>query len=202
LKLTATHRALGDPAGWGASFGRELNLTEDRRAFSASGMPVLEGKHLHPHRIDLSVGSVRITRAAACRLLPSRPFDRSRLAYRDVTAATNRQTLIAALVPAGMVTTHSLFCLRNEWDARTQQTLSVILNSAVANFLIRLFVMSHVTTSLVEWLPVPERQRAVATLTGPRRGRHVDMAALVADLYGLTEEERALIGVPAAVPAI
>jgi hypothetical protein len=195
LKIAGAHRAAGDPAGWGARFGRELNLTDDRASFGASGMPVLEGKHLHPFQIDIPRGCHHISRARAGKLLPDRPFDRARLAYRDVTAATNHQTVIAAIVPAGMVTSHSLFCLRNDWDARTQQALCVILNSRVANFLIRLFVMSHLTTSLMEWLPLPDREKSVELL-GRRRmlaGRRRVAEALVADLYGLTEEERAAI---------
>ncbi|MEX2270764.1 MAG: N-6 DNA methylase [Vicinamibacterales bacterium] len=223
-KLARSHRALGDPLGWSASFGRELNLTEDRPSFGRSGMPVLEGKHVHPHRIDISGGCHRITRAAARRLLPHCPFDRPRLAYRDVTAATNRQTVIAAIVPAGMVTSHSLFCLRNDWDAPALQALCIILNSRVANFLIRLFVGSHLTTSLMEWLPVPERDRAVDGLAplapsgdfrsdgvkrsqprplfgaaavrrrgGDHRSEPEAVEAAVANLYGLTEDERAAI---------
>ena len=37
---------------------------------------------------------------------------RSRLAYRDVASSTNRLTLIAAIVPPGVLTTHTLFCSR------------------------------------------------------------------------------------------
>jgi len=191
LKLAARHRGLGDPLGWGASFGRELNLTDDRRAFTTSGMPVLEGKHLHPFRVDADGARHRITRAAAARLLPSRPFDSPRLAYRDVTAQTNRQTLIAAIVPAGMVTSHSLFCLRNGWDLRTQRALCLILNSSVANFLMRLFVSSHVTTSLMAWLPVPDRGAAVDALADFEPGAAAD--ARVRALYGLTKQEAAAI---------
>ena len=188
LKLRVSHRPLGDALGWGASFGRELNLTDDRGAFSRDGLPVLEGKHLHPYRVDCSAARHRITRSAAARLLPARPFDRPRLAYRDVTAPTNHQTLIAAIVPAGAVTSHSLFCLRNDWDLRTQHALCVVLNSAVANFLIRLFVSSHVTTSLMSWLPVPDRNQVVSSLAGVSAG---DPAAdeRVAELYGLTRAE-------------
>jgi hypothetical protein len=36
---------------------------------------------------------------------------RARLAYRDVASATNRLTLIAAVIPARAATTHTLFCL-------------------------------------------------------------------------------------------
>lgn len=191
MKLCGRHQALGDPRGWGASFGRELNLTDDRGAFSARGsLPVLEGKHLHPHHVDVASARHRISRAAASRLLPDLPFDRARLAYRDVTAPTNTQTLIAAIVPAGAVTSHSLFCLRNAWDLRTQGALALILNSDVANFLVRLFVGSHVTTSLIEWLPVPDMEASVAELSGLDAG---SAGRVIARLYGLTEDERAAI---------
>lgn len=188
-RLAETHRALGDARGWHAAFGRELNLSDDRAAFGATGMPVLEGKHVHPGRIDATAVRHRISRAAAARLLPARPFERPRLAYRDVTAATNKQTVIAAIVPAGMATSHSLFCLRNTWDLQTQRALCVILNSRVANFLVRLFVGSHLTTSLIEWLPVPDREQSLAALRCCSGGHE----QIVADLYGLTEDERAAI---------
>ena len=47
-KLAMEHPRLGDRDGWHADFGRELNATEDRDAFGARGLPVLEGKHVHP----------------------------------------------------------------------------------------------------------------------------------------------------------
>ena len=43
---------------------------------------------------------------------------RPRLAYRDVAGATNQLTLIAALLPAGCVSTHTVFCLRTPIAAR------------------------------------------------------------------------------------
>ena len=203
LKIAASNRALGDPGGWGASFGRELNLTDDRAHFVRAGrstLPVLEGKHLHPNRVDARDARHHITRAAARRLLPGRPFDRPRLAYRDVTAPTNRQTLIAAIVPAGCVTGHSLFCLRNDgWDPRAERALCAILNSTVANFLVRLFVGSHVTTAIMAWLPVPDRTRAIAALGGPGQAASA-LDRTVAGLYGLTESEwRALAARPPAI---
>ena len=199
LRIAGAHRALGDPAGWGAAFGRELNLTDDRAQFSRAGLPVLEGKHIRPFHADAGSVRHRIRREAAARLLPARPFDRARLAYRDVTALTNHQTLIAAIVPAGCVTGHSLFCLRNAWDAATQRALCVILNSVVANFLIRLFVSAHVTTALMSWLPVPDRLQATAALGHIRVSRtpRAELDAIVAHLYGLSPSE-----VEALAPAV
>ena len=102
---------LGDADGWNVRFGRELNATDDRRHFHTSrgGLPVLEGKHIesfraHPHR-----ASQRISETAAARLLDAaQTFMRPRLAYRDVASSTNRVSLIAAILPAGVVTTHSI----------------------------------------------------------------------------------------------
>ena len=98
---------LGDPAGWGATFGRELNATEDARHFvavpgggdrrtSADLLPIVEGKHLDSFRQSARRPGMAIPRAAAAMLLDAaKTFDRTRLAYRDVASATNRLTLIA-----------------------------------------------------------------------------------------------------------
>jgi hypothetical protein len=80
---------------------------------------------------------------------------RARLAYRDVASATNRLTLIAAIIPARAVTTHTLFCLRTLLPLPHQRVLCALLNSYVANYLIRLRVSTHVTVALVSRLPVP-----------------------------------------------
>ena len=80
---------------------------------------------------------------------------RARLAYRDVASATNRLTLIAAIVPARAVTTHTLFCLKTRLPLAEQHVLCALLNSFVANYLIRLRVNTHVTVALVSRLPVP-----------------------------------------------
>lgn len=197
LRLTRVHRALGDRSGWGASFGRELNLTDDRAHFTRSprAMPVLEGKHIAPFRVEAASARHRITREAARRALGGCPFDRPRLAYRDVTAPTNQQTLIAAIVPSGCATGHSLFCLRNDWDLRTQRALCVLLNSSVANFLIRLFVSAHVTTALIAWLPVPDKAAAVEALgrRDPARVPRAELDAAAAALYGVAADELALL---------
>jgi hypothetical protein len=105
---------VGGPDGWNLRFGRELNASDDRRHFieGSRGLPVVEGKHVQPFTVDVAAARQRIPRAMAARLLPAeRTFARPRLAYRDVAAATNKLTLIAAIIPAGVVTTHTLFCL-------------------------------------------------------------------------------------------
>src|SRR5262249_32855290 len=124
-KATALFPPLGSDQGWRAQFGRELNATDDRDAFRASGrgLPVVDGKQLDPFRVALHRSTRSISAADARQRIGADRFDRRRLAYRDVASATNRLTLIAALLPAGCVSTHTVFCLRTVLPLRDQYLL-------------------------------------------------------------------------------
>jgi Eco57I restriction-modification methylase len=169
VDLTIAERAaalfapLGDPAGWAVRFGRELNASDDREHLveSDDGVPVVEGKAIAPFRVLLDAPRYRIRPHTARRLLGDR-FGRPRLAYRDVASASNRLTLIAALLPARAVSTHTVFCLRTHLPLRSQLFLCGMFNSLVLNYLVRLRVSTHVTTAIVERLPVPSREAAGA----------------------------------------
>ena len=126
----------------------------------------------------------------------SRTFNRARLAYRDVASPTNRLTLIAAIVPARTLTTHTLFCLKTALDEEAQAFLCGVFNSYVANYLIRMRVSTHVTASIVSRLPVPRPARsdprfavvvaAVRTLASEDDADQLaGLNAAVASLYGL-----------------
>lgn len=180
--------AVGSDDGWAARFGRELNATEDRAAFGVTGLPVIEGKHIAPFVVDTTAPAHRIDRASAAHRLRSRSFERPRLAYRDVSSATNRLSLIAAIVPAGVVTTHTLFCLRTPVALLRQQFLCALFNSYVLNAVVRLLMGAHVTTSLVESLPVPmwtgdRKQRRIAALAR-MAARRPDAVSIQAKLQG------------------
>ena len=115
--------AIADPAGWHLHFGRELNATEDRPHFTERGdLPIVEGKQLRPFGVDAAAPRFWIRRETAATLL-DRPatFGRARLAYRDVASPTNRQTLIAAIVPRDMVTTHTVFCVKEPLEDEAQR---------------------------------------------------------------------------------
>jgi hypothetical protein len=203
--ISARHRWVSAPDGWGVSFGRELNATDDRNLFTAAarsprGRPVVEGKGLEPFHVALDRSRYVLRDDVT---LPE-SARRARLAYRDVASATNRMTLIAAIVPANAVTTHTLFCLKTPLPPDEQQVLCALLNSFVANFLIRLRVNTHVTVALVSRLPVPvvrrghpafsrllELARALFGGAPPAETReeYPEMQGLVARLYGLKEEE-------------
>jgi len=155
--LSARGPHLGASNGWAVQFSRELNASDDRHAFKTrtgaiDARPIVEGKQVEPFRVSLDRSRLELdARAIGRRALPHR----ARLAYRDVASATNRLTLIAAIIPARAVTTHTLFCLRTRLPAAEQQVLCALLNSFVANYLIRLRVNTHVTAALMSRLPVP-----------------------------------------------
>lgn len=206
--------ALGDPSGWHVRFGRELNATDDRPHFvrlagrRRSLLPVVEGKQLAPFRVDLGRSELGLPIKTASRLLdgPS-TFDRPRVAYRDVASATNKLTLIAAMLPRGTVSTHTVFCLKTPLGKRAQWCLLGLLNSFVANYLVRLQVTTHVTTALMARLPVPRppddspefarlaalSKRLAASGTDNDAAGYAELNSLAARLYAISPDEYAHI---------
>ena len=220
--------ALDDVNGWNLRFGRELNATDDRPHFVRrpdSGrhrgpprrglrvvgwkhlLPIVEGKLLSPFQIDVDRATTGIPAGVASRLLGRECFQRPRLAYRDVAGATNKLTLIAAMLPAGSVSTHTVFVLKTPLDEESQWCLLGLMNSLIANYLVRLRVMTHVTASLMARLPVPrppDGSPAFETLvtlsrqlsvTGIDEGadEYARLNAIAAHLYGLTHDQFAYL---------
>ncbi len=204
-RTTASYPALADDhPGWGARFGRELNATDDRSLFLTRGpLPVVEGKHVEPFLVHIDrcarfLAGVRCLRSARLRHSVRRP----RLAYRDVAASGNRLTLIAAIVPAGAITVHTLFCLNTPLGQDDQAFVCGVLNSFVANFLARLRVTTHLGVAGVERLPVPRPSlastayRRIVALAGTLAGTgeadadaYVTLQAEVARLYELSDDQ-------------
>lgn len=176
-RLTSQFPALGDEHGWHARFGRELNATDDAHLFehrpvSQTGHPVVEGRQIEPFRVDVGATRHRLRSSAKLRPDLAGALRRWRLGYRDVASATNRLTVIAALVPPGAVTVHTVFCLKTSRPLRDQHVLCAILNSFVLNFCARLWVTTHVTTDIVERLPAPCRS------DGPREAEALGRMAI------------------------
>jgi hypothetical protein len=191
---------LASDASWLARFGRELNATDDRVHFGRGGLPIVEGKHIEPFRTRLDRCTQHITKGQARRLLKTPIFDRPRLSYRDVAGAANKTTLIAAMLPGGCVSTHTLFCLRTLLPLSAQHFLCGMFNSLVVNYLVRMRVTTHVTTATVERLPIPppgysptaEREiAAIARILSRRDDRNlwIRLQLVSAQLYQLTPAE-------------
>jgi hypothetical protein len=204
-RISARMPMLASSDGWNVTFGRELNASDDRELFvpfqrdASRTRPVLEGKQIEPFRVSVESCRYQLREDAVVRIAR-----RPRLAYRDVASSTNRLTLIAAIVPAEAVTTHTLFCLKSALSMPAQHVLCALLNSFVANYLIRFRVNTHVTASLMARLRVPrvprdtplyDRLSALArTLMHSPNGaenqpEYAELQALVARLYGLSAAE-------------
>jgi hypothetical protein len=199
------YRSLSSRDGWNVKFGRELNATDDSGHFTegGSGIRIIEGKHIEPFRVHLDRSRHRIPETVLASEFQTRiPWQRARLAYREVAGATNRLTLIAAILPAGTVTTHTVYCLKTALGPTEQAFLCGILNSFVANYLIRLFVTTHVTAATLGRLRVPhlgvddflfkeiaKLASRLAMVDQPWTPEHAQLQAAVAQAYELSEQE-------------
>jgi hypothetical protein len=201
-RVVAAAPPLGSGDGWSARFGRELNATDDRRHFGPRGLPIVVGRMIDPFVTRVDEAADFISPGVARRLLGRRTrIDRPRLGYREVAAATNRLTLIAAVIPANVVTTHTVFCMREPSDDDLQWFLCGVFNSFVANYLVRLRGGTHVPAAVIHQLPVPvcstrsrvfaaiaDLARAAADRKGAADGLS-ELQARVAHLYGLDADD-------------
>lgn len=87
----------------------------------------------------------------------SLPCLRPRVAFRDVTNATNTRTVLAALVPGGLVLVNQApYLLRIAGDERDEAYVLGILASMILDWYARRTVDKHVNFYLLNDLPVPE----------------------------------------------
>lgn len=190
--------SLASSDGWCARFGRELHASDDREHFrpGGEGLAIVEGKHIDAFRLRPIDGPTRIDAAVASRLLGGRPFDRPRVAYRDVSSPTNGQVVVAAMLPAGVVSTHTLFCLKTLMSPDDAWALCGLLNSTVVSYLVALRMSNHVTTAIMHELPVPRppspgarqalARAAKRAARAPDGARHPALDATCARAYGLS----------------
>ena len=97
-----------------------------------------------------------------------------------------------------------MFCLRSPLSRTAQHFLCALFNSFVVNYLVRLRVATHVTTAIVERLPIPmlgevpdamemvgigEALVRLKADTTQRTTAFARLNALVADIYQLSEDE-------------
>ena len=194
---------LGSDAGWRARFGRELNATDDRAHFTSpgAGLPVVEGKQIEPFRVDVESARFGITARNAGRLLDARAVRTaaarvSGCGQRHQPADAHRRDSSAPV----RVDAHGLLSAHAAAALGDQHFLCGLFNSFVVNYLVRLRVNTHVTTAVVEGLPIPRRSagpRACREIAALARllARRVDetasarLQALVAGLYQLSVEE-------------
>ena len=171
------HRPQRSPAGRRGRLERAIRARaeRDRRPHPLSRAAARASRarrqaHRAVPRPRRSLDAAYLWNAARSSLLDAAAtFSRARLAYRDVASSTNRLSLIAAVLPAGVVTTHSLFCLKTMLSADNQAFLCAMFNSYVANYLVRQVMTTHLGSTTVEALRVPKPRLRLAAVRGNRR---------------------------------
>lgn len=215
-RMYSTWPHLQSADGWGVTFGRELNATDDRPLMCdageaddqtrAAGMRVIEGKHLRPFRVDVARSQTFVLprhRDAVRAKVPG--VGRARLAYREVAFPGQQFSLVAAMLPAGVVSTHTVFCLKTLLPAIAQWCLCALLNSLVCNYLVKIKAGAHITAALLHRVPVPrpltashafrELARLARRLAHgvrdhvEREERYARVQALAASVYGVGKDE-------------
>lgn len=183
-RLATTGVTLADKESpWSANYLREIDMTNDRSRFvrateSASGVPVLEGRHVAQYRSRAKQYLGGEGRAASWRPVPLtlaaevipqwrideshlRPaarqrHTRSRIGFCDITGQTNERSLLAARIPAGVVCGNKVPTLAFSSDDSDREDLFLAMaNSFVVDWLLRRLLTTTVNFFLLDSLPLP-----------------------------------------------
>ena len=180
-RLRHAHPCFGSSeAGWHPRFHREVDMTSDRPKFKSKSscwdaLPVIEGRMVHHHRVAAKrYVSGRGRRAKwqvqapyKAPLRPQwfirqedlRPHTKARVAepragFCDITGQTNERTVLAALIPKGVVCGNKVPTI--DFSSVAQACAWVgIANSFVFDWLVRRLVTTTLNFFMLRSLPIP-----------------------------------------------
>jgi Alw26I/Eco31I/Esp3I family type II restriction m6 adenine DNA methyltransferase len=173
-------------AGWSAKFCREVDMTKERPHFldhlSDSALPLIEGRMVHHHRFGVKGHATGSGRKAiwlanpigASNLSPqfwidlchvaaanrSRVFTQ-RVGFCDIAGQTNERSLMAAIVPAGVVCGNKVPTIIFPDDPSKDRLLvwTAIANSFVFDWMLRRVLTTTVNYFLLQSIPLPRVAR-------------------------------------------
>ena len=226
LEKLSVFPLLGDTTQeWYIETYSEFHMTSDSDLFNteSSGYPLLEGKCIHQYDATFatptrwvvsSEGEERLHKRWKCspEELPNRGY---RIAWRDITNATNERTLIATLIPPAVFCGNTLNLIElDSLSIKEQVGLVAMMNALTPDFLLRCRVSTHINAFYIKQLPIPRDRTVLQSLgnlaqpllvgrdfekaregseeiTDPKERdlRKATIDAHVAKLYGLTYEE-------------
>ena len=180
-RLRRAHPDFGsDEAGWHPRFHREVDMTSDRPKFKNSGtgpedLPIIEGRMVHHHRVSAKryvTGRGRRAEweAQAPFKAPLRPqwyiqrsdlrhgtktrLDQPRAGFCDITGQTNERTVLAALIPDGVVCGNKVPTIDFAHSAQACAWVG-IANSFVFDWLARRSTTTTLNFFILRSLPIP-----------------------------------------------
>jgi Alw26I/Eco31I/Esp3I family type II restriction m6 adenine DNA methyltransferase len=182
-KVHANGRTWGDSSGvWQAQIVREIDMTKDRKLFMKSGpgplLPIVEGRMISQYRVGAKsyvsgaarravwkingFGSLRIRPQFYIRTndLPEHIQHRvqlPRIGFCDITGQTNERTVMAALIPAGVVCGNKVPTITFPNDDSNEVALwwLAVANSFVFDWLIRRVITTSLNYFILKSVPVP-----------------------------------------------
>ena len=120
------------------------------------------------------------------------PCDRPRIAFRDITRATDTRTAIACLLPPGTATVHNAPALiRRSGTSSAEAFLLGVMCTIPFDWGARRWVELHLTYEVLFQLPVP-----LYTKDSPLCARVAEIAGTLAAIDDRYEEWASEVGVP------
>lgn len=181
-KLNHTHPDFGsNEAGWQPRFHREVDMTSDRPKFKSvsngwDDLPVIEGRMVHQHRVlakryvagrgRRAEWQVQLPHEAVLRpqwlitrqdlrARTKKRVDALRAGFCDITGQTNERTVLAALIPRGVVCGNKVPTIDFCCDAQAYAWVG-IANSFTFDWLARRLVTTTLNFFMLRSLPIPK----------------------------------------------
>ena len=180
-RLRRKHPQFGSvEAGWRPRFHREVDMTGDRAMFkdvaSGSGdVSLIEGRMVHQHRVlakryvagrgrraewevqpqfDAALQPQWLVNYADLRTELQERVDKPRAGFCDITGQTNERTVLAALIPSGVVCGNKVPTIDFAYDIQAAAWVG-IANSFAFDWLARRSVTTTLNFFIVRSLPIP-----------------------------------------------
>jgi hypothetical protein len=157
---------------WNLKLHRELHMTDDAPSFKtwpdATALPLVEGKMIHQFEFARQEYRYWVPEPAGRQSLIGRGADegqalsyqRFRLAHRSIARSTDERTMIAAILPPGVFSGHSLNVAFEPETADEQLLLLAVMNSYVLDYYLRQQVSANLTMFFIYQCPAPRLAKA------------------------------------------
>ena len=186
-KLSTNGIRMSHPGShWNPDFCREVDMTSDRRSFlrgpRAGSMPLIEGRHINQHRFGVKgyvSGSGRgaiwqAFQVGASKVVPQFHFPRNdctskalarsthlRAGFCDIAGQTNERSMMAALIPPGVVCGNKVPTVLFPNDPGEERLLVwlAVVNSLTFDWLLRRVLTTTINYFVLLGLPMPNIAR-------------------------------------------
>ena len=180
---------------WPVYKGASFDLwTPDTGTYYASAETTAITDHLHNKRLRQSKNKKSAFHGMSEEQLAdpgTLPCRSARIAFRDVTRATDSRTVICALIPPNRVITHQAPYLVSYGCGKDEAFLLGVMSSIPFDWCARRIVELHLTFTVLNGLPVPQPE-----LSSPLRRRLTELAARLAAHDDRFTEWATEVGVP------